>query len=96
MSNPSLDNLFLDPAWRDPDLNKTVGPREGVAASGVSPSMPRASSSMQNSDADDPFSQLSLSRGPSGETLHHKNDLQFCGESLLLCAQHFVASQNAA
>ena len=73
MSNPSTDNLFLDPAWRDPDMSKTVGPREGVAAMGPPPSVLRPSSSMQDSAADDPFSQLTLSRGPPGEAVHLEN-----------------------
>lgn len=82
----------MDPAWRDPDISKIAGSREGIAASGAPSSMPRPSPSMQESAADDPFSQLSLSRGPSGEALNLKRD-RHCAGSLFLYAQHFIASQ---
>lgn len=69
MSNSSIDNLFLDPTRRDPDIGQIAGPREGISASGAGPSMPRPFTSKQHPAADDPFSQLSLSRAPTGERL---------------------------
>lgn len=69
MSDASIDNLFLDPTWRDPDIGKIAGLREDNSASGAVPRLPRPFSNMQHYAADDPFSQLSLSRGPSGDTL---------------------------
>ena len=70
MSNPSVDNLFLDPTWRDPDVSMNGVSREGISALGAPPSVAGPSVSMHGAGAEDPFSQLSLSRGPSGETLH--------------------------
>lgn len=70
MSNPSMDNLFLDPTWQDPDVSMAEGSSQGLPAFATPANMARPSSTVQDSGADDPFSQLSLSRGTSGETLH--------------------------
>ncbi|KAL3158387.1 hypothetical protein ABBQ38_010625 [Trebouxia sp. C0009 RCD-2024] len=66
MSNPNIDNLFLDPTWRDPDVSMVGGPSLGVPALKTPHDMARPSSNVQDPGADDLFSQLSLSRGTSG------------------------------
>lgn len=63
MSNDGADSLFMDPSWKDPNLGE-LGPGAGA---GVPPRLAQfPSPSMHSSSAADPFSQLSLSRGPSG------------------------------
>ncbi|KAA6417121.1 MAG: kinase family, partial [Trebouxia sp. A1-2] len=66
ISNDQIDALFMDPSWTDPDLG---GPGGGMGmGQGGPPRLAQPSpSSMQSSAAADPFSQLSLSRGSSGE-----------------------------
>ena len=66
MSNDRSDALFMDPSWADPDLG---GPGRGMGmGQGGLPRLAQPSPrSMQSSAAADPFSQLSLSRGSSGE-----------------------------
>ena len=66
-----MDNLFLDPTWRDPDVSMVGVPSQGVGAFKPPPSMARLSSNVQGSGAEDPFSQLSLSRDTSGEAYHN-------------------------
>ena len=66
MSNDRSDALFMDPSWADPDLGgpgRGMGMGQGGPPRLAQPSLP----SMQSSAAADPFSQLSLSRGSSGE-----------------------------
>lgn len=69
MSNPSMDNLFLDPTWQDPDVSMAEGSSQGLPAFATPANMARPSSTVQDSGADDPFSQLSLSRGTSGSAI---------------------------
>lgn len=61
MSNDGADSLFMDPSWKDPNLGG-LGPGAGVPPRLAQSPPP----SMHSSSAADPFSQLSLSRGPSG------------------------------
>ena len=71
-----MDSLFLDPTWRDPDVSMVGVPSQGASAFKAPPSMARLSSNVQGSGAEDPFSQLSLSRDTSGETLHTERDVE--------------------
>ncbi len=66
MSNDRSDALFMDPSWADPDLG---GPGRGMGmGQGGPPRLAQPNSTtMHSSAAADPFSQLSLSRGSSGE-----------------------------
>lgn len=91
MSSPSNDNLFLDPTWRDPDI-LGAGPNSQELLQRKPPPPPAAArpSSSLPSAADDPFSQLSLSRGPSGEPIARLYHWQLsCTEiALVLDAKH--------
>ena len=66
-------------------MSKSVRLRAGMAALGPPPSMSMPSSDTQDSAADDPFSQLSLSRGPSGETPHLEYDHNCGKEPFSVC-----------
>lgn len=88
MSNPNIDNLFLDPTWRDPDVSMVGGPSLGVPALKTPHDMARPSSNVQDPGADDLFSQLSLSRGTSGEKLHTE---QNCNVARAHVDMHCVA-----
>ncbi len=86
MSNDDTDSLFMDPSWKDPALGG-LGPRGGAGPGGFPQLTQGASSSMQSSAAGDPFSQLSLSRGPSG-TLLHPFGTVYQAESLSSASHH--------
>ena len=70
MSNENSESLFMDPSWQDPNLGG-LGPgggsRGGMGGGGSPRPAQSRSPSVQSSAAADPFSQLSLSRGQSGE-----------------------------
>ena len=69
MGGLTSDALFLDPTWRDPDMAGAGPSRDSLFQSGK-PAVAAKPPSSPQSTAEDPFAQLSLSRGPSGKALH--------------------------
>ena len=67
MGNGNSDSLFIDPSWRDPDLGGGLQQHSQLAPpSASSYGSMRSQPTPSVSSAQDPFSQLSLSWGPSG------------------------------
>ena len=72
MGNGNNDSLFMDPSWRDPDLDTGLPqPAQLAPSSASSFGSMRSQPLPAASSAHDPFSQLSLSRGPSGNGSDH-------------------------